>query len=105
MTTISDLTRDYRPALLRFLSSQSETARITGYDIGRRAVEGGLSLLDLVRVHHEILVEVIEQSPAADHVQIAKGASDFLLEVVSTFDLAHRAGLPDQAAPSVLPLA
>lgn len=91
MSTVADLTRDYRVALLRFVSTGSEEARTTGYDIGRRAVESSVSLLDLGRVHHEILIEAIGDSPAEEHLAVARAASDFFLDVLSAYDLAHAA--------------
>ena len=87
----SDLERDYRAALLRFLPAQAEGARATGYDIGRAAVEDGIGLLDLVQVHHAVVLDVMEQSPGADQVALVRTASEFLLEVIATFDLTHRA--------------
>lgn len=99
-TTISDLTLDYRAALLRFLPAQAEDARASGYDIGRRAVEVGVDLLDLTQVHHQILMEVLEQTPATECVEVVRVISDFFLEVLSTFDMAHRAL---HAAPTVTP--
>jgi Phosphoserine phosphatase RsbU, N-terminal domain len=90
VSTIDDLTRDYRAALLRFLPAQAEDARATGYDIGRRAVEDGVGLLDLAQVHHRVLVEVMEQTGPDDCVAVARTASEFLLDVLSTYDMAHR---------------
>ncbi len=90
MSTISDLTRDYRAALLRFLPAQAEDARATGYDIGRRAVEAGVGLLDLAQVHHAVLLEVMERTESADGLVVARGASEFFLDVLSTYDMTHR---------------
>lgn len=98
MSTATDLTRDYRAALLRFVSTGSEQARSTGYDIGRRAVEDSVSLLDLGRVHHEILIEAMGESPPEDHVSVARAASEFFLDVLSAYDLAHGARRTPESA-------
>ncbi|WP_353951147.1 phosphatase RsbU N-terminal domain-containing protein [Knoellia sp. S7-12] len=92
MSEVADLTRDYRVACQRYLSQRSEAALTLGYQIGRRAVdEQGVSLLDLVSVHHVVLAEVLDASPdGGDHGQVIAAASEFLLEVLSTFDMAHR---------------
>lgn len=87
---VADLTRDYRAAFQRYLSQHSEAALTAGYEIGRRAVEDGVSLLDLVSVHHVVLAEILAETPAADIRSVAHAASEFLLEVLSTFDMAHR---------------
>jgi hypothetical protein len=89
MTALEDLTRDYRAAFLRYVAQRSEAALTVGYQLGRQSVERGTGLLDLVQVHHEVLAEVLAESPA-DSADLASAASEFLLEVVSTFDMAQR---------------
>lgn len=86
------LARDYRAAFLRYLPRHSEAALAAGYELGHRAVEDGVSVLDLAHVHHEVLTEVLEQSPAEDVRGIATAASEFFLEVLATVDLVQRAG-------------
>jgi hypothetical protein len=48
-------------------------------------------MLELVCVHHEVLLEVLQDTPAADLADVAGGASQFLVEVLATFDMAQRA--------------
>ncbi|GAB3443346.1 hypothetical protein GCM10027517_21710 [Phycicoccus ginsengisoli] len=86
------LARDYRAAFLRYLPRRSEAALAAGYELGHRAVEDGVSVLDLAHVHHEVLMEVLEQSPGEDVRDIATAASEFFLEVLATVDLVQRAG-------------
>ncbi|WP_404384831.1 hypothetical protein LL946_03520 [Knoellia locipacati] len=90
MSDLEGLTRDYRVAFQRYLPRGSEAALTSGYEIGRRAVEEGVSLLDLVGVHHVVLAEVLDDRPTDDTGMVVRSASDFLLEVLSTFDMAHR---------------
>lgn len=52
---LGDVRRDYRVGLLRSLSRRNEDARSAGYDLGRQALEGRVSMLDLVRIHHDVL--------------------------------------------------
>ena len=85
------LALDYRAAFLRYLPRRSEAALAAGYELGHRAVEDGVSVLDLAHVHHEVLTEVLEQSPAGDVRSIATAASEFFLEVLATVDLVQRA--------------
>jgi len=88
---LDDIVRDYRAAFLRSLPRQNEFALTLGYDLGRRAVADGVSLLDLVEVHHTVLREVLTERPAPEPGQVTQAACHFLLEVLSTFDMAHRA--------------
>ncbi len=90
MTAREALLRDYRAAFLRYLSRREESALDTGYRLGRGALAGGRSLLDVVRVHHDVLAEVLRDSPAAEVPLIARSASDFLVEVLASYDMARR---------------
>ncbi|MGR6967199.1 phosphatase RsbU N-terminal domain-containing protein [Geodermatophilus sp. URMC 61] len=90
MTARETLLRDYRAAFLRYLSRHEESALDTGYRLGRGALAGGRSLLDVVQVHHEVLTEVLRDSPAEEVPLIARSASDFLLEVLASYDMARR---------------
>lgn len=93
---LEDVVRDYRVAFLSSLPRQSEAALTLGYDLGRRAVADGVSLLDLVQVHHIVLEEVLTTDPAPDAGPVTRAGCTFLLEVLSTFDMAHRVvrGMP-----------
>jgi hypothetical protein len=89
-----DLTRDYRAAFLRYLPRRDEAALHTGYELGRAAVVAGTSLLTLVQIHHRVLLEVLQSSSPDELPRVASVASEFLLEVLATFDMTHR-GLRD----------
>jgi hypothetical protein len=90
VTEVEDLTRDYRAAFLRYLPGRSEAALTLGYELGRRAVVDGVSLLDVVQVHHTVLAEVLADTPTEDTPALSSAAAGFLVEVLSTFDMAHR---------------
>ena len=91
MTALEDLARDYRTGFLRYLPQRSEAAMAAGYELGRRAATGRASLLDLIQVHHRILGDVLAQAPPQDVQDVTEAAGAFLSEVLSTFDMAHRA--------------
>jgi hypothetical protein len=90
MSDLRGLTRDYRTGFLRYLPRRSEAALTAGYELGRRAATTGAGLLDLVRVHHDILGEVLRRQPAPDTDDVMDAGREFLSEVLSTFDMAHR---------------
>jgi hypothetical protein len=90
VTALDDLTRNYRTAFLRYLPRHEEAALTAGYALGRTAVATGTSLLELVRVHHEVLLEVLRDSGPDELAGLAGAASDFLLEVLATYDMTQR---------------
>jgi hypothetical protein len=91
MTSLEKLTRDYRAAFLRYLPRRDEDALNSGYQLGRSAVADGISILELARVHHDILLEVLRDTPSEDLTRVATAASEFFLDVLATSDLAQRA--------------
>jgi hypothetical protein len=98
MSELDVLTRDYRVAFLLYLPRREEAALNRGYELGRSAVADGLSLLELARIHHEIFLEVLQETPTAELPEVATAASEFLLEVLATYDMAQRGFLEGQAA-------
>jgi hypothetical protein len=80
------LKQDYRAAFLRYLSRRDEVTLHTGYVLGRQAVGSGVSLLETVQVHHEVLLDVLADARGADELgRIASAASEFVLELLAPF--------------------
>jgi hypothetical protein len=94
MTTLDALTRDYRVAFLQYLPRREEAALHRGYQLGRSAVTEGRSILELARIHHEVLLEALRETPTEDLSEVATAASEFFLEVLATVDMTQR-GLLD----------
>ncbi len=90
MTALEKIHRDYRAAFLRYLPRREETALHAGYELGRSAVTDGLSILDLVQVHHDVFLEVLQDTQGEDLTRVATAASEFLLEALATYDMAQR---------------
>ena len=90
MSAREDLTRDYRVAFLQYLARHEEAALARGYELGRSVIADGLSILDLAQVHHEVLLEVLRETPAAELPAVATAASEFFVEALAAFDMAQR---------------
>jgi Phosphoserine phosphatase RsbU, N-terminal domain len=88
--SLDALARDYRAAFLRYLPRREEAALHTGYELGRAAVTAGLSILEVSQVHHEVLLEVLNDTCSDDLPRVASAASEFFLEVISTYDMTQR---------------
>jgi Phosphoserine phosphatase RsbU, N-terminal domain len=84
------LRRNYRAAFLRFLPGRDEAALAEGYRIGRSAVTDGLTILDVVHVHHDVLREVLATSDPKQTDGLTATAADFLVEVLATYEMASR---------------
>ncbi|SNS43774.1 Phosphoserine phosphatase RsbU, N-terminal domain [Geodermatophilus pulveris] len=90
MSAEADLRRNYRAAFLRYLARPGESALAAGWSLGRGTLGTALSLLDIVRVHHDLLLEVLQDCPADEVPEVARAASDFLVEVLASHDMVRR---------------
>jgi len=88
--TTEDVARDYRAAFLRYLPRRDEAALHSGYELGRLAVVDQVSVLELVEVHHQVLIEVLHEIEPGDLQAVASAASEFLIEVLAPYDMSHR---------------
>jgi ANTAR domain/Phosphoserine phosphatase RsbU, N-terminal domain len=83
--------RDYAPAFLQYLSERSEPGRRAAYELGRRAIAEQLSVLDLARIHHAMLLEVLRTHRTPRELEhIAQAASEFLVEALAVFEMTQR---------------
>ena len=96
MSRLADLERDYKTGLLRYLVRTDEAALHTAYVIGRSAVTEGLSILDLSRIHHEVLNEILQDTASEDLGRIVASASQFFREALATYDMTQRSFLSGQ---------
>lgn len=90
---LAALERDYRIAFLRYLPRHEEAALTAGYALGRQAIVGAVSLLDLVHLHHHVLGEVLSSTPKAEQAVVVEGAGTFFAEVVAAYEMAQRGHL------------
>jgi hypothetical protein len=83
--------RDYAPAFLQYLSERGEPGRKAAYELGRRAISEQLSILDLARIHHGMLLDVLKTHRSPQELeQIAQAASEFLVEALAVFEMTQR---------------
>jgi hypothetical protein len=88
---------DYAPLLLRHLAQRDEACLQAAYQLGRRAMQESVSLLDVVRVHNELFIEVLTTLRALDEVPgVAKTASELLIDLIASFEVAQRGFLDDR---------
>jgi len=90
VNALERLRRNYRAAFLRYLPKRDEAALDAGYQIGRSAVVDGLTILDLVQVHHDVLREVLRTGSPEELDGLTATAADFLVEVLATYEMTRR---------------
>jgi hypothetical protein len=81
----------YRSTLETHLVDRGETSLRAAYELGREAIEAGLSVLDLAAAHHDALIAALRREPEGEHIEaVAQAASDFFLESLSAFEMIRR---------------
>ena len=85
------LVAKYRFALAGYVARGSEEELQHAYELGRRSLELGCGVLDMVRLHQEALAKYV--TPAATSIATprdAKAIEMFLMEALSPFEVAQR---------------
>lgn len=83
--------RDYTFAFLTYRAEGTEQRLLAAYELGRKTMASGLSLLELSKVHHEVVAEALLTARDKAAIQdVADAASVFFVEVLSTFEMALR---------------
>ncbi len=78
----------YRLALAAYVARGGEEELQQAYELGRRALEEGLGVLDFVRLHQEALAKPL--AAAASTEREAQAVEAFLMEALGPFEVAHR---------------
>jgi hypothetical protein len=86
---LARLHKNYAAAFAGYLLRRDETALATGYELGRRGLENGVSLLDIVQIHHKVVIELV--SGIEGPQELADAAATFLVEVLASFEMTQRA--------------
>jgi hypothetical protein len=92
------LRQNYRVGFLRYLGRRDEPALSSAYELGRAALTSGVSLLDVVQIHHAVLVDVLRDTGGHELPTVAEAASTFLVEVLASFEMIRRAFLDSRTA-------
>jgi hypothetical protein len=109
---LSRLRQNYAPSLLAYLAREDEAGLRSAYELGREAMHNSVGLLELVRIHSEIYLDVMHTAKDVETaLGIARAASAFLMELLAAFEMTQRGfmdvGLrrgPSARADSTAPL-
>ena len=100
-TPLDRLTQNYTPAFLTFLNHPDEESLHVAYALGRAALGDNITLLDLVRTHHQVFGEILRTTNNPEDLPtIVNAAADFLVEALAPFEIARRGFLETTASPT-----
>jgi len=96
--TPANFEEEYRSAFGEYTRSGGEAALGRAYELGRRAITEKKSFMEIAFMHHQAIHGMLaETQGAARHQELLKAAGDFLAEMLSPYEMAHR-GVQDAIA-------
>ena len=96
--TPANFEEEYRSAFGEYTRSGGEAALGRAYELGRRAITEKKSFMEIAFMHHQAIHAMLaEAQGAARHQELLKAAGDFLAEMLSPYEMAHR-GVQDAIA-------
>jgi signal transduction histidine kinase len=86
------LAKKYTAALRSYLMEPGEAALLGAYELGRAALADGLGVLDIATIHSGALASVLNRPlTAKERSRFLESQNNFFVEVLSPFEMAHRA--------------
>ncbi len=90
-TTLRSLAQEYLKTLEGYLAGGGEPSLQQGYELGRRAINSGMGVLDLAHIHESTLKMVLLKACSPEETtQTAKAAEAFFAESLAPFEMAQR---------------
>ena len=85
------LRRNYTPAFLAHLTRHDEATLRSAYELGREAMAAGVSMLDLVDVHHAVFSDVVLSVRDVEELpDLVHAATAFLVEALAPFEMTRQ---------------
>lgn len=81
----------YRAAFRAYLRGSGEAALEIAYELGRRAIEEKMSVLDLAEIHHDTLADELSETGDREQLRaMAEASTSFFTESLSAFEMLQR---------------
>ena len=88
---LENFEEEYRSALCGYAAGGGELALGRAYELGRRALEEQVSVVELASLHHQVLIDLIRTSENEQRKEeLLRSSAEFLSECVSPYEMAHR---------------
>jgi signal transduction histidine kinase len=82
---------EYRSGLNLYSEAGGEAALGRAYELGRRALEQQLSVVELASLHHRAVIDLVRTAKnETQKEELLRTSAEFLAECVSPYEMAHR---------------
>jgi hypothetical protein len=83
---------NYAPLMLRYLARQDEAGLQAAYQLGREAMRESVGLLDIVRVHNDLFLEVLATVHDVEEARnLARASTTLLIDLIASFEMSQGA--------------
>src|SRR5882757_6934962 len=88
---LENFEEEYRSALCGYAAGGGELALGRAYELGRRALEEQVSVVELASLHHQVLIDLIRTSESEQRQEeLLQSSAEFLAECISPYEMTHR---------------
>ena len=88
---LENFEEEYRAALGGYAARGGELALGRAYELGRRALEDQVSVVELTSLHHQAVIDLVRSAETEQSKEeLLRISSEFLAECVSPYEMAHR---------------
>jgi signal transduction histidine kinase len=81
----------YAGALTAYLRLGNEDCLHRGYELGRRAILEGRSILQMIELHHRVAAQILFTTSGAEAARAVEAAGAFFAEAMSPYEMTNRA--------------
>ena len=89
---------EYSSAMLNYLEAGGEPALQRAYELGRKALDEGRTVLDVSHFHSELLLQTLGTLPSGNQQRTIADAGAFFAEFLSPFEMTFRGFLDTVAS-------
>ncbi|MCC7416157.1 MAG: hypothetical protein IT176_03375 [Acidobacteria bacterium] len=88
---LRELASVYTHALIEFVSRPEEAGLHRAYELGRAGLNHGSGVLEVALLHSRALADATTGAADSERLRLLNASERFLIEVLSPFEMAHRA--------------
>jgi signal transduction histidine kinase len=82
---------EYRSSLREYAAGGGEPALGRAYELGRRALAEGKSLVEMASLHHQAVFALVREAESGKRrEEVVRSSGEFLAECLSPYEMAHR---------------
>ncbi len=89
--SLRELEAQYGSALHTYIVKPDESALHRAYELGRKALDNGVGVLEMAALYHKALLTLLAGQPTlGEEMGVVRASENFLVESLAPFEMTHR---------------